>query len=297
MIDLSGRSNSARFVGDLVVPRGWKVLVVLRAYIDGSNLHKGDDLTVCVAGCAATKDAWETWDDKWQELLDFSDIGDKWHHTEFMAKIYKKNGKTYLWEEARWLIARRMLCEAFEAIKPFAFGHAIRTHDYQSALAEYPKKLPEDPYYYLLDRCLCRVIQGLLETPKDEGVAVYCDQDKDRKLTLELAQWHSDYLRANEFVRPEARNRSVVTSYGSCVEFKPLQAADVIAHESMSYFRLNDPPFIPTNQSTSSWILNRLKSAFPFMAQLVSLEQVRAEIQGNFYEGFWPGFHYGKPDS
>src|SRR5271156_6605355 len=85
--------NSARFVDEVIAPRGWrgKVLVVIGGYIDGSNLHDGVDI-IAVGGCAADTKAWPGWEEKWKELLTASGLG-RWHHTDFMAKIYHPPGQ------------------------------------------------------------------------------------------------------------------------------------------------------------------------------------------------------------
>lgn len=293
---------SALDIGALIAPSGWQrtVLVVIGGYIDGSNLHPSARL-VAVAGCAASTSQWPVWQAKWKELLDFSGLP-KWHHTDFMNHLKRlPGGRVVSWIEGEWLIARRMLCEAFEAIRPVCFGATVWKADYDELRQRYPSLLPEDSYYFLLDRTLHRLIQGLFEHPVDDGVAIYCDQDKDEALVRSLAGWHTAYLRADptDFHRfyPDRPQRKVVTSYGSNIDYVPLQAADVIAHEVMRFARSNpDIPFIATNRQSSSWILDRLKGRFPWMMVCYQKSFLEMELDGRAFEpAHWPGFRFGAP--
>jgi hypothetical protein len=79
------------------------------------------------------------------------------------------------------------------------------------------------------------LIQGLFEHPLDEGIAIYCDQDKSESLVKSLAAWHTAYLRANQRLslsHPNSAARKIVISYGSNLDFVPLQGADVVANSS-----------------------------------------------------------------
>jgi hypothetical protein len=296
---LSVPRNSARFVGELIAPRSWRetVIVVIGGYIDGSNLH-GDVDVIAVAGCAANVKAWPDWEDKWKEILKISGLP-RWHHTDFIAKK-KKIGREYsIWPEAEWLLCRRLLCEAFEAVKPTCFGATILRTDYEALRVQFPSLLPEDPYFFLLDRCLHRLIQGMFEHPVDEGVAIYCDQDKNEQLVKDLAHWHTAYLRAaDHFGHPDDGKRAVTMTYGSNVDYVPLQAADVVAHELMSFARTNpDMRFVATNRDSNRWIIDRLKGQFPWFAQCYTKEWIEMELNGRAWvPGHWPGFRFVAPE-
>jgi hypothetical protein len=265
---------------------------VLGGYVDGSNLHDGASV-IAVAGCAANTTAWPLWEAKWSELLAFADLP-KWHHTDFVNKQKKKKKKVIEnWAYGEWLRARGMLCEAFETINPICFGATVRRDDYDNVRDRYPS-LPDDPYYFLLDRCLHRLIQGLFEHPKDDGVSIYCDQDKDEALVKSLAEWHTAYLRASiELGHPEVPIRKVTTIYGSNVDYVPLQAADVVAHEIMRFSREN-----PEKQFTGvgSWIAEKLNNRMPWMIACFTKQWLEMELDGRaFVPGQWPGYHFVRP--
>lgn len=269
------------------------MVIVIGSYIDGSNLHESAAL-ICVGGCAARVDDWPRWEHKWQELLDFADLP-RWHHTDFMARVKRKkrSDPVVRWKDAEWLIARRMLCEAFEEVTPTCFAYAVKRSDYDELRALY--EIPEDPYYFLLDRCMWRVVQGMFEHPVDTGIAVYCDQDRDEDLVKALSKWHADYLRGGgHYWHPELRTRKVITSYGSNVDYVPLQAADVVAHEFMRYGSGSPPaPFVPTNHPTGSWILDRLVPKFPWFTQCFDKKWLEAELSGRLFpKDQPPGFGF-----
>jgi hypothetical protein len=143
---------------------------LLSSYIDGSNLHRGGTVVV-VAGVVANATVWPRWQDKWNELLDFADAS-RWHHTDFIAKRRKrKSGLIEGWPYADWLWARRLLCEAFEIVAPTYFGATLWSLDYNALRLKLPS-LPPDPYYFLLDRCMHRLIRGLFEHPIDDGMSI-----------------------------------------------------------------------------------------------------------------------------
>jgi hypothetical protein len=272
------------------MPRAWKrgVLVVLAGYIDGSNLHDDVDV-IAVAGCAASCDSWIAWEDKWKELLIFSDL-ERWHHTDFLFKVKKDTGRpTRNWKEPEWLIARRMLCEAFEIIKPFCFGTTVVKKDYEE-LRKRHSSLPDDPYYFLLDRGLHRLIQGLFEHPHDDGMLIYCDQDKKESLVLQLAQWHENYLRNADLFRQEDKERKIVTSYGSNRVYLPLQAADVIAREIMGYARRSANNHFLIQGQLGSFILDRLYRSGPMMVVCLQKEMLEMELDGRAWV---PGHPHG----
>jgi hypothetical protein len=267
------------------------VLLVIGGYIDGSNLHGKVDV-IAVAGCAAVCEEWKRWEQKWGDLLKFSGL-DRWDHAKFMAR-WKPAKPSNRWREPEWLIARRLLCEAFDTLSPVYVGASVTSHDYLSLRSQYVS-LPSDPYYFLIDRCMNRLIQGLFERPKDEGVAIYCDQDKEESLVLQISKWHEAYVRNNELISDPLRSRRVVTSYGSNVDYVPLQAVDVVAHELMRFVRRNPGvDFVPTNVSSGSEILDKLIGCGMPLFECLSREALEPELDGSAWvPGIPHGFRFG----
>lgn len=268
---------------------------MLSGYIDGSNLHS-DATVVVVAGVVANTTVWSLWEDRWRELLDFSDVY-RWHHTDFITKRRKrKSGSIESWPYANWLWSRGLLCEAFEAVAPTYFGATLWSSDYNVLRSNFPS-LPPDPYYFLLDRCMHRLIQGLFEHPIDDGIAVHCDQDKDRALVEDLGKWHMDYLRANPGAgHPEEATRKVTITYGSNVDYMPLQAADVVAHEIMRFVSANPTMRgVAVTDNPDAWILDRLRKqkSSAWLGMNYSKEIIEMEMDGRAWvPGHWPGYRF-----
>ena len=91
------------------------------------------------------------------------------------------------------------------------FGYGVPSADYAEMAATHGN-LPRDAYFFLLDRCLHRLIQGMYEAPRDEGMLVYCDKDKDESLVRGLAEWHTNYERQRPRIRPRDTYRRVETT-------------------------------------------------------------------------------------
>jgi hypothetical protein len=136
----------------------------------------------------------------------------------------------------------------------------------------------------------------MFEFPLDEGIAIYCDQDKNESLVKDLAEWHTAYLRASD--RPgDPIQRKITTTYGSNVDYVPLQAADVVAHELMRFSRAN--PRVPhaPKSGSGSWILDRLKTDCVWFEMCYSKEILEWELDGRAWvPGHWPGFRFVAPE-
>jgi hypothetical protein len=73
--------------------------------------------------------------------------------------------------------------------------------------------------------------------PKDEGIAIYIDQDKEYEtIGTQLAKWHETRLRQTRSKNVD-RNRPVSTHYVSRIQFRPLQAADTLVHANYQSLR------------------------------------------------------------
>lgn len=277
---------STECLANIIVPRRWRSaeIVVLYSYIDGSNLNP-DDSILAVAACAANRDVWPTWEARWNEILDEFDLA-KWHHTEFLSRRKTRKDKSRaVWSEGEWLWARGQICQAIQEADPIYLGATIWRRDYDELKSKF-SSLPDDPYFFLLDRIMHRLIQALFEHPKDDGVAIYCDQDKNEKLVRGLGDWHEAYNKANpSFWHPDDAKRAVIRSYGSCIEYVPLQAADIVALEILQAAR--------SGGKQPSWILDKLqKGKFWFVTNL-SKDLLEMELNGQAWEpGYKPGYRY-----
>lgn len=93
--------------------------------------------------------------------------------------------------------------------------------------------MPRDPYLWFIDHCFAVLIHRLREVPKDEGIAIFVDKDKHEYETLgqRIAKWHELY----------AGERRFGVTYGYSIDYKPLQAADILVNEIARYRRSGVP--------------------------------------------------------
>jgi hypothetical protein len=232
-------TTTARRVTKLLRP-SWskeRIVIVLRAYLDGSGTDPQQKV-VAVAGWAASEREWDWWEREWLALLAELNIK-RWHHTDFL----RKKGEYADWNDAKNLLAHGEVCRIMNEIRPFGIGAAVWRVDYEELWKTGKWNMPRDPYAFCLDHCLEALIHRFHEVPRDEGIAIYVDQDDPEHIDLgrRVAAWHEAYLRSNR----EARNpdRAASTIYGSNLQYIPLQAADILANETYRY--MHDKTGIP----------------------------------------------------
>jgi len=103
------------------------------------------------------------------------------------------------------------------------------------------------------------LIRGITEYPEDEGVAIYCDQDKGREaLGLEIAKWHQAQLKILHKPGARARpDREVSTHYVSSFAYAPLQAADILANDTFRYMK----KFLRTGKQEDPYFVSCMRKA------------------------------------
>ena len=203
---------------------------MLKGYLDASGTAP-DQRVVAVAGWAATEKEWDSWERDWLPFLDESGLKKGWHHTDFLSH----RNDYRLWNDAKYLWAGGELVRIFRKLKLFGIGAALWREDYVNLWSTGKWMMPRDPYAYCLDDCLEALIHRLHEAPKDEGIAIYIDQDDPEREGLGrlMAKWHGEYLRRN--LEAENSDRDVSVTYGSRRKYIPLQAADVLVNETYRY--------------------------------------------------------------
>ena len=231
-----------RWLGRFAHPPGRRerFTVVLSAYLDASGQGTKDPVAV-VAGFVTNEDGWATFEKAWQLFL--HEFGLVRFH---VAPYWARQRPFDKWNEAKWLAAQSAICKAIASVKLLGVGVALSVRVFDEWRMTLDQYYPDDPYYFCLDRVLYHLISGLSETPKDEGITIYIDNDKQYEdIGLRVAKWHMDRLRRDPSVRTEfiAPDRPVDTHYGSSLDLKPLQLADILSHATFQTSRdrlLND---------------------------------------------------------
>jgi hypothetical protein len=203
---------------------------MLKAYLDGSYSGSGD--VAVVAGVVANEDQWFTFPALWQAFLGEHGLK-RFHATEY----WNRHGQFRSKSDAELLKMRGDIVAMFKQIRPIAVGAIVYAEAYREWRMT-ARFQPEDPHYYAMGYCLDFLIARLNTYPKDDGVEITCDQDKQReRLSTEMANWHTDRLRQAESRMPghPEPNRSVSFSFGSSFDIPQIQAADVIAHSALQW--------------------------------------------------------------
>src|SRR5262249_10355307 len=105
-------------------------------------------------------------------------------------------------------------------------------------------KMPPDPYAFCIDYCLETLIHRLSEAPVDEGLAIFIDKDRVQyeKLGIRIVEWHERHLRTRppeSPLRPDPA-RKLSTTHAWRMQFRPLEAADILANETYRHMRDNE---------------------------------------------------------
>lgn len=235
--------SSARSVGKILHPRlaRERNVILLKAYLDASGIT--NQPVIALAGLAATESAWDCWEVQWLDKL--KELGlTRWHHTDF----YNRRNEYRNWEPAKFNYAYAQICKILNSIRPFGIAIALKRSDYEDLWKMGKWNIPPDPYLWCIDHCLEALIHKLHEAPADEGISIYIDKDNDEyeKLGQCIADWH---LAQNH-------SRRVSITYGYNIDYKPLQAADILANETYRYIQAGQgvPLGLYNSITDNSWL-------------------------------------------
>lgn len=100
------------------------------------------------------------------------------------------------------------------------------------------------------------------EGPRDSGVTIYCDQEKEHELLgAVIARWHEARLKNDPSLAsfPLEGPRTVEIHYGPKRRFLPLQAADILANDT--YRRISD--YLKTGLMDDPYFTNCMRQDTP----------------------------------
>ncbi len=225
--------HGIRFVGEYF-HYPWhkeRLTVVLRAYIDDSGTNMADKV-VAVAGFVANERQWHSFETAWKALLQKYDL------KRFHAAPYLSRKRPFSrWTQETWGNCGRDICEIFKRNTPRGFGYTVDLQAFEEWRCETGIFINPDPYYWCVDLCLRSLIRSTVEVPKDEGIAIYIDNDDGREnLGVQIGKWHADYISTNPPERID-RNRNVTVTYGSSADLLPIQAADILVHGCFQWLK------------------------------------------------------------
>jgi hypothetical protein len=214
--------------------------IVLKAFVDGSDPRENVPVAV-VAGFVSNVATWESFEAQWNPLMKELGLA-RWHAADFR----NRKGQYANWPSAQFLYSKGQVLKTLNSCQLLGVGCAVDINVFNDWRVTCGYYVHPDPYYFCLEKVLSKLIRGISE-PVDEGVDIYCDRDQGREhLGKDIAQWHESRLRRLPYDMPvgPSRGRSVSTHYVSSFDFKPVQAADVLANDT--YVCMKD--FIRTNK-------------------------------------------------
>src|ERR1700730_4167237 len=218
-----------RELGESVLPNGDREsILVLRAYIDASG-QKTDPFVV-VAGFVGLIPQWEDFEEQWNPFLREFEL-DHFHATEFWAQ---KSRPYCNWGAAKHLLAQGQISNILSTIKPVGLSVALNIEAFEEWRHGLNHYYPSDPYYFCLDRVLYQLIYRIKEAPVDDGITIYCDQEKEHELLgVDIARWHEARLNKDPLLAsfPLDGPRPIAVLYGPKRKFIPLQLADILAND------------------------------------------------------------------
>jgi hypothetical protein len=253
---------------------------MLKAFLDASGTTAEEDV-IAVAGWAASEHEWDWWEQEWKKLLTELDIKKRWHHTDFL----NRKNEYARWNDAKHLLARGEVCRIMNKIRPFGIGASLWRSDYDELWKMGKWNIPCDPYDFCIDHCLEGLIQRFHEVPKDEGIAIFVDQDNVHERTAQhITHWHEQYVRQNETARNQ--NREIKIRFGSNMQYVPLQAADILANETFRYMHRKVPnPYlgaivIGMPDADPSPVIQELKKGSYLQVELYSKQMLEWVLEG-----------------
>ena len=202
---------------------------MLRAYLDASG--KSADRVVAVSGFVGPIQWWQDFETRWQSFLDEFGL-DHFHATEFWAR---KSRPYSNWSDAQHLKAKGDICDILANLSAIGVAVSLNVQAFSEWRAGLNHYYPSDPYYFCLDRVLYSLVYMIKQGPKDDGITIYCDQEKEHELLgADIARWHEARLNKNLSLAsfPLEGPRDVSVYYGSKRQFLPLQAADIFANDT-----------------------------------------------------------------
>jgi hypothetical protein len=172
--------------------RGESYCAACLSYLDASG--KNSDPVVVVAGFLGWPAHFEWFEQQWNPLL--TELGlDHFHATEFWARRSRQYRD---WNDAKWLKAKGDICKILSDNRgpPIGVAYAANVDLFQQWRATLNDYYPNDPYYFCLDRVLSTLSYST--GPKDTGITIYCDQEKEHELIgTDLVRWHEARLAYN----------------------------------------------------------------------------------------------------
>jgi hypothetical protein len=192
------------------------------AYFDESGKFQKSDF-VCIAGFAAFEGQWDAFAPQWERLLKHHNIP-----AMHMRELFSFTGPFQGWGRER---AKNALTEFIDVIKQnmmFGFGVGMDTKYLKTMPTDIQKKIG-DPQYFCFQRILTRIVNKMKEWNYNGPIAIAFDDSEEHSVRC-YRMWSK--LRK---LHPELKRTIPAISFGDADVLYPLQAADVLAHQTRDH--------------------------------------------------------------
>ena len=217
-------------IGDIV--RGFsrsinsadRQIVVLKAYFDDSGTHKGSK-SVVLAGFMASEDEWTAFEHAWQAILNREGLK-SFHAADFESGY----GACKDWPRVRREAVRADLRFVLAKTNLIGIGATVRADDWSASASPVVIERYHSPIYLAFEHCIQQTLHWAKratdqQTKTVQRVSFFFDSfNREAARCLDIAKnyeegWiHSDWFEG--------------FSFGQVERTLPLQAADMLAHET-----------------------------------------------------------------
>jgi hypothetical protein len=200
-------------------PEG-RFLLILDGFFDESGTHDASN-TISVAGYLSTPDRWCDFNREWKAALDEYGL-EFFHMTDFVAhrEIYEHWSETERGERIARLIGiinRNVVASV---------GFALPLRDYYSTFSKSAKRYSGGPYGLAATSCFMDASRAIEPTGSDAKIAYIFEGGVKGK-----GQVMKAFDRSYEDAEVRKKHRLLSLGYKDKRDFRPLQAADILAYE------------------------------------------------------------------
>jgi len=236
---------------------------MLAAYLDESG---GTDTTVLViAGCLSTTQRWTRYERDWRKAL--NEFGIQFFHMREAAHL---QGQFKGWSTRRRDALLKRLVYLIKESAPTLVSVAVDVAGYRELLPIIKGARPysDSPFFIAFQSTLSNLVDAARQGKQEEKVALVFDHNADyARPALSL------YSKFKEWGYPFADGLGPI-SFADDKDVTPLQAADLIAWESLKYAReTRDSRQRPMRASLASLTELEVVSKYWNRAQLLELKR------------------------
>ena len=218
---MSGRGSVADLYASMAascanLPRWWSVL---SSYFDESGTHDGS-VAVSLAGYSAFPEVWSRFDPDWLGILSGFNL-DYFHMADFVRRAIPFDQLTD--EERPLLIKSLVECICDHQLAGTAV--VLKRSDYQITGMHTLTGVSSDPYFYLMIKVIMDVAQRAFSL-KERVLFTF---DRKAKVAGLAERIHDTFLVVHPWSQEVLSDQTV---FGSKQEYRPLQAADILAYET-----------------------------------------------------------------